>query len=168
MPMDEKQRKRDRITALFQDPDIRKGITLEELCDLIADLIGLPISMHDILLPWFVSGFVVKTKTCYHIYYDESYKGHIRDGIIIHELFHLLCGDVQVNTADPADVLKRVRAARSAEELTGISCRTITNDQEWEEEIERAALRMKKFIVSQEERAFQIDHAHWLGGNRYS
>jgi hypothetical protein len=82
--------------ALILLLDLEEGAILKDIIVKIAELRGQPITLKPLVLPGIVSGCTIHNESGYQIFYEEGKKGREYDITILHELAHILRGDLDL------------------------------------------------------------------------
>ncbi len=134
------------VDRIIKNLELGNALNLEDLVSKVSDFcFGIPIYLKSALLPDGIFGFTFLSKNFEHygIVYSNNLNDYQRELVILHELSHLLRGDVTRPVMDKLD------------EHFGIVCRSIDEGDdviEWETEF--LAKNLRRYLMPEAELAF--------------
>lgn len=165
--MDHQQQKKRKVRLLIEMLELPEaGITLNELVEKIAFLRETPITITPVPLPHFISGFSIRTvQSSYQVFFDQTRTGRNRDFVVLHELAHILKGDLDnLPVTSASNLFANGDSNLILEQLQRVVCRSHFNqDCELEQEVELIASYLIQSLTSVEQRNFYESLKPWLG-----
>lgn len=167
--MNSKKQLLDSVNSLIRALEIESQVTLEELLQKVSDLRDKPIIIHSSSqLPATVSGFSLhSSKGCYVIWYDQLRPERNIICIILHELAHILKGDLDgVTPGNEHLALQALCQGKDLAMLQGVACRRVTGiKDERETEVELVALNLMQKVIPVREHQLERELGHWFNSD---
>lgn len=151
--------------SVVSNLDLEDNYTLEELVRKVSLLREKPIILRSSSLPATVSGFSIKsTKGCYVIWYDNARPLRNATCVILHELTHILKGDLEaVEANDEYTAYQSVRKNMQISGTVGIACRKFLVPLDWNEaQVEMIALSLLQKLKLDFKGGVETCAEHWF------